>query len=137
MDILSYKTVNEGVWFDVPGGNAKVKVARINHPDYKKKLAEIDTNKNITKMAKAVGTKDEDLPSVDEVYNAMRVAAAETLLLDWKGFTEGKKELPYSKEKALELMTDSQYDQFADMIINFAQQTEMFLASKEEQTKKN
>lgn len=62
-------------------------------------------------------------------------AAADTLIRGWEGLTDDDGDVvPYSPEKARELMTDPRYERFQDLIIGEAEHLENFRAEVGEQS---
>lgn len=94
----------EGAWFDVPGGDARILVARSNNPRYAKALV-----KAYEKYAKA----SKDSPTVEKQQENDYVRLlAEHILLGWEKVERNKKPLPYSKESAEELLRIKDFRQF-------------------------
>jgi len=95
----------EGVWVSV-GEGGEVKVARTNNPRYKEAF-----RRKLEKYRASVerGTIDEET-----AQKVLVEVLAETILLDWKGFKDNGEKVPYSREKAVELLTN--YPDFRDFI---------------------
>jgi hypothetical protein len=58
---------------------------------------------------------------------------ASYVLLDWKNIGEDGKELPYSAEKAVELLTDDSYQDLLDFIIQESTNRDNYLKDAEAQ----
>lgn len=105
MNIAKFKTdgalENEGVWLEV-GDGLSLRVARIGNRKHSELWTKLNADPKIVRMA-SLGT----IP--DEEYERMLIEAmAETILLDWKGLTDGDGEaaveIPFSKAKAKEVL---------------------------------
>lgn len=81
----------EGTWFDVPGGDARIKVARSSNPVYAKEVV-----KAYEKFAKAP-KNDQTEKQQDAEYKRL---LAQHILLDWENLTFKGKTLPYSVQNA-------------------------------------
>lgn len=88
---------NEGAWFDVPGGDARVRVARSNNPTYSKAL--VKAYEKYTKASKANGDAIEK--QQEEEYIKL---IARHILTDWTNVKFKGKALPYSVENAEKLL---------------------------------
>lgn len=85
----------EGAWFDVPGGDARVKVARSSNPRYAKAVV-----KAYEKYAKA--PKGETTERQQEAeYNKL---LAQYILLDWENVSFKGEPLRYSHPMAEQLL---------------------------------
>jgi len=72
------------------------------------------------------------------VIDAVRPAAlARAVLRDWAGLELGGVAVPYSEEKALELLADKRLELFTRLIENCASNDAALLAHEEEQAKGN
>lgn len=115
----------EGKWF--PLKDAKLKLARTGNPRYREKLR---VELNIHREAIDKGLLDLELND-----NVMIDVLVDTILLDWKGFTDGGKEVPYSKQKAREYLT--KYRDFREFVAATADKMDNFRTQAEETTKGN
>jgi len=106
----------EGVWVDI-GEGAKVKVARVGNTAYAKYIER--AYKPYRKMQRT-GTVPEDLQRrifIDAIAN--------TILLDWSGFTDDKDQpIPYSVDAAVKQLTDLK--DFRELIVELAAEAETF-----------
>jgi len=119
----------EGVWCDVGEGFA-IKVARIGHPKYQAYIAKL--TKPHTRQIRRQGI---GAPILRDIQ---RKATAKYLLLDWRNLHDDDgNEIPYSETKALELLSDPQYDEFLELVLEYAQDTEIFRAEDEADAEKN
>ncbi|HWM89404.1 MAG TPA: hypothetical protein VN493_01410 [Thermoanaerobaculia bacterium] len=131
MDISKFQTnksaEEEGIWVDVDGNGTKVKVARINNARYKKFF------QKITKPYKRQirnGTLAEELAE-----KLLVDALANTILLDWKGFTKGGEDFPYSVDNARSFLQESA--DFRDFVSDAANEMENFRAEELEEARGN
>lgn len=131
MDISKFQTnksaEEEGVWVDVDGNGTKIKVARINNPRYKKYF------QKITKPYKRQirnGTLAEELAE-----KLLVDALANTILIDWQGFTRGGEPFPYSVDNARSFLQESA--DFRDFVSDAANEMENFRAEELEDARGN
>ena len=131
MDISKFQTnkslEEEGVWVDVDGNGTKIKVARINNPRYKKYF------QKITKPYKRQirnGTLAEELAE-----KLLVDALANTILLDWQGFTKEGADFPYSVDNARSFLQESA--DFRDFVSDAANEMENFRAEGLEEARGN
>lgn len=115
----------EGKWF--PLKDAKLKLARTGNPRYREKLR---VELNIHQEAISKGLLDLELNDA-----VMIDVLVDTILLDWKGFTEGGKDVPYTKAKAREMLT--RFRDFREFVAATADKMENFRTVTQETTKGN
>lgn len=131
MDISKFQTnksaEEDGIWVDVDGNGTKIKVARINNARYKKYF------QKITKPYKRQirnGTLAEELAE-----KLLVDALANTILLDWKGFTKEGTDFPYSIDNARSFLQESA--DFRDFVSDAANEMENFRAEELEEARGN
>jgi hypothetical protein len=131
MDISKFQTnksaEEDGVWVDVDGNGTRIKVARINNARYKKYF------QKITKPYKRQirnGTLSEDLAE-----KLLVDALANTILLDWKGFTKEGQDFPYSVDNARSFLAESA--DFRDLVSDAATEMETFRTAEIEEARGN
>lgn len=130
MDIELFQTNQakevEGVWFPL-GGGAEVLVAREGNDAYNDYLnGLVNANRAlIDGTDKAARKAQKDL---------LIRAYAHTVLKGWKGLTSKGEDIPFSKDKALELL---QIPDFFKKIQGMAQQMEAYQDKAEEDLLKN
>lgn len=131
MDISKFQTnksaEEEGVWVAVDGNGTKIKVARINNARYKKYF------QKITKPYKRQirnGTLAEELAE-----KLLVDALANTILLDWQGFTRGEEAFPYSVDNARAFLSESA--DFRDFVSDAANEMENYRAEELEDARGN
>ena len=89
--------VEKGVWFNLQD-QGRVKVASMNSPLFKAEVIRLQKpHLNLLRS---------DADSSDLLNSITIEATAKTLLLDWKEIEVDGKEIEYSVEKAIELLTD-------------------------------
>jgi len=104
----------EGRWVEEIEG-LRLKIARLNNPPYKAYI-----RKNGRRISKANGRMDFD--AADEIA---KKAFSKFILLGWENLQDDEgNDIPYSSEKALELMTE--YDEFYSMITEHASNAEAY-----------
>jgi hypothetical protein len=131
MDISKFQTnksaEEDGIWVDVDGNGTKIKVARINNARYKKYF------QKITKPYKRQirnGTLAEELAE-----KLLVDALANTILLDWQGFTKEGTDFPYSVDNARVFLQESA--DFRDFVSDAANEMENFRAEELEEARGN
>jgi len=103
---------NEGVWLTF-SGDIEVKIANVGNEEY------IKLSEKLYKPFKKALRKD-TLDSKKHLAIAHKLMV-ETIILDWKGIDDDNdKPIPYSKEKALEIVQTKKYKKFVDWISNEA-----------------
>jgi hypothetical protein len=119
----------EGVWFPF-GEDFEVKVARIGNPKYQSYITKM--SKPHVRSIRRQGIASEMLKKIQ------RQATAKFLLLDWRGLHDDNgEEIPYSEAKALEILSNPQYPEFYDIVLECAQDNEMFRSEDEADAEKN
>ncbi len=115
-----------GKWVPI-SANASLLIARLNNEKYrefvKKKLKPY-------RSAMRAGSVDEDL-----MNKVVIQAVARHVLLDWKGLTEKGNPVPYSIEKAEEVLEAK--EAFRDLVISLASDQQLFMEAEEEDSEKN
>lgn len=119
----------EGAKVDL-GDGLIVTVARVGNSHYQ------ETLKSLTKPYKNA-IKNGTLS--DSVFEKMMVQAmAEAILLDWEGMEgEDGKLIPYSKDKAKEILGDPAYKDFRELISDLANEAETFRQQEIEEISKS
>lgn len=107
----------EGVWHEVDAG-FRVKVARMNNPEYVRVFNRLSAP---YRQAAVAGTLSEEKKAM-----LAAEAIARTILLNWESLYIDDEEIPYSIEKAQEILRDPQYSPFFTLVMQFAQENETF-----------
>lgn len=130
MDLSQFDVSDElstrGCWVSI-GKDAKLRVARMNNESYREFI------KKKTKpyrSAMRAGTLDEDLMT-EIVVQAM----ARHILLDWDGLTEKGVKIPYTVEKAEDILRTK--EPFRDLVLSLSQDQELFQEAEVEDAEKN
>jgi len=109
--------VTQGAVLDL--GEVKLKVALWGNPKYFSELQRVTSQPDVQRrIALGEMKPEEDRAMLDEVM-------AKTILVGWDGLEEAGKPVPYSAEKALELL---QADFLRKRIIDFAQKESVYRA---------
>lgn len=128
MNINKFKVdtqkVNDGVWVDL-GENARVKLARTTNKKYQEALS-----KKLKPYKNAMEAGNADYKAISKI---IAECAADFIVLDWEGFTEGEKDLPYSRDKVIEILTTEEYKDFGEMLLNLAAERSTFQAEEEKE----
>lgn len=106
------KKIEAGVWIgDLPGfDDVRFKVRGLSSPS----VLNYQARRN-----RAIPRRDREPDGSLKPEAALRVlreTLLEIVLLDWDGITENGEPVPYSKERAEELLTDPDYVSFADAV---------------------
>lgn len=117
-----------GVWVDF-GDGARCKIARFNNPAHAKYIDEL--RKPYRAILRAGGTIPDE--KADEITIK---SLARCVLVDWAGFEEDDgSPMPYSVEKAIELLTD--LPDFRNRIAQISMQSENYRIETLEAAAKN
>lgn len=118
----------QGLWIEM-GDNALIKIARLGHPKHEEVMKRL-RQPHVASLRAGI-----DLPT--NVSMALTIEAlAEAILIDWKGIQDDDgKEIPYSKEAAIKLLTD--LPDFRDKVVFLSSQHETFRKSALENAAKN
>lgn len=124
MKLSAFKTnlesSEQGQWVALGSDNAKVKVARIGNKQYQAFIKKA-TKPYAAAMRSKAGISDEVFEKI------IAEAMADSILLDWRGIKDDEgNDIPYSKQKALEILTDPAYKDFAELISSLANEAETF-----------
>ena len=116
-----------GVAVDL-GEGLVVTIARSGNENYQKYLKQA-----LKPYEKMLRTKTLPDQTFELIYTE---AVAETILLGWKGLEdENGVEIPYTKEKAIEILSDPQYIDFRTLILDLAGEAAVFAKEAVEDTK--
>lgn len=124
---VDLKAETEGVWKDFYG--AKVLIARTGNEKFNKKLNEV-----FEKHREDLSKKDE---AADKLADRLMVEVfADTLILDWEGIAYQGKEVKYSRQAVIDLLSPPEMRDFRYELLSLADDAENFrLQLEEEQTK--
>lgn len=123
------KRSEEGVWQEI-GEGFEVKVARLGHPEYKAYVAKLSKPHLRSIQREGIGSA--------KLREIQQRAVSRHILLDWRGLHDDDgSEIPYSQEKALELLSDPDYSELLDIILELAQDVELFRAASVEEAAGN
>lgn len=120
---------NEGAWTNDLGEGLKLKLARLRNPDFRKMYQR--ALKPYQQQIRR-GTLD---PAIEE--GIINRCVAETVLLDWKNLSLDGKEIPFSKENALRILSDPDLTDFRDLVVDLASDSELFREENMEEAAKN
>jgi hypothetical protein len=116
----------EGVWIDYRNGSS-VKIARVGNPNFTR-IQDAKQRPHIRKI------RNGTLSTAVET-RILCESMAESILLDWKGFQRGGKELKYSSDIATELMLQS--IDFRNDVAEMSAEEENFYLDVAEDSAKN
>jgi len=129
VDILELFTTDQelekaGVWVEIGSAGEKIRVARMYNPAYSARLREV-MEPYKQKVSKT---------NNDESLEIMISIEAETILLDWEGFTENGQDVPYSRDKAKQYL---RLKDFRALVNKISSNMETFKAQQVEESEKN
>lgn len=124
--VTNKKLEDEGAWVDI-GDDGAIKVARAGN---KKAIAHMRTISAPYTSQIRFGKLPDDVATKIAIETI-----AETILLDWKGITYDGKPLPYSKENAIRLLTES--EDFRELVSNISSERKTFQQELDEAITKN
>jgi len=116
----------EGVWEDL-GGGTMVLVARAGNPKFTRLLQKLS-------RPHRHAIKSDSLPE-DVAMEMLIKTMSKTVLLDWDGMKEDGKEIVYSSNEAVRLLTE--YPDFRDYISGLSRSMEIFRAVGDEESEGN
>ena len=120
------KKETEGVWHPIDG-ELEIKIARIGNPNYQKRFQAMSKPH---RRAIRRGTLS------DSVAEKLLVQClAETIVLDWKNLEDNGKEVPYSLDAAIDLLT--KYPELRNYINDIANELEGYQAEDDEEAAEN
>lgn len=132
MDLSDFKTnrklEEEGTWVEV-GNGTQLKLARLGNSAYRNHL------KILMKPYKAMirnNTLSDEV--VEELLNK---AIAKSVLLDWSGLEENGEPVPYSEERAYQILSDPSYKDFRELVVSLASDMEVYQQEELEESAKN
>lgn len=107
-----------GVWENY-GGGLKVKIARMNNPKYEEYLREL-SKPHMRRLRS--GNLENDI--IEEIT---KKAVARYVLIGWEGMLdENDNDVPYSEQKALEIISDPRYKDFYRDIVDMSNDRSLF-----------
>lgn len=118
------KLEEEGVWFPF-GKGREVKIARANNPAAESMI------RSKFKVNRAVLEQEDDLAAKLNIDLTVEVYAHTVI----KGLRVNGKEVPYSAEKGIELMTESR--DFRDKVFTYAKNAEAYRVKAEDNAVKS
>jgi len=104
------KTTN-GIWEDLDG-ETSVLIARMYNPKFNKRFQELTENYQSGARKRSI--------TPEKAMEILTTCLAETILIGWKGLKLNGQEVPYSVEKAKEILADPQLSTFRQMITEIA-----------------
>ena len=121
MDLNNFATdvslAEEGAWIQIDE-ETSIRVARYGNRRFKKVFARLTAP---YKVQIQQGTLNEEMAS-----SLLTRAIAEAILVDWKGMKKAGKDLPYSVEAAIKILSDETLSNFRDMVVNLSQDIQTF-----------
>lgn len=114
MDLKGLRTDPEkergGVWRTYPGTDVEVRIARTRTDEYQREA------RRVARQERARSGKFDE----KSILDAMAPVVAKLVILDWKNITENGQTVPYTPEKATEILRDPQLADFRDWILGVA-----------------
>jgi hypothetical protein len=119
----------DGVWSDDLGDGLKLKVARLKNPGFRKLYQ---------RLTKPYERQIRNRTLDDAVENSiLSQCLAKTVLLDWQKLVLDGVELTYSHENALKVLSDPGLSDFRDVVVDLANDAELFRNENLEDAEKN
>ncbi len=113
--------MEDGVWEKI-ADDFEVRVAHQNTPAYTAFL-----HKNARGHGRAFLKGTLDAKAIEAITPLIKEATARYLLLDWKGLQDDNgEEIPFSTDKAVEILTDQAYQSLFTMITEISQDETLF-----------
>ncbi|WP_201159426.1 hypothetical protein [Rhodoplanes elegans] len=135
MDLSQIKTnsalIEQGEWIgDLPElGDVAFRVRGLGNADYRALQHKLINEIPARLRRKGLGADDQDRIQTE--------CLIETVLTDWRGLTSGGAPLPYSREKARELLTDPDFRRLRDAVFAAASMVGEDVAAADEALEKN
>ena len=130
MDLREFKTdkskEEDGVWESL-GDECSVKVARYGNPAM---LRAYRKYPRVLRQRLENGQVDDDKSAA-----VMAEVMADTVLLDWKGLKEDKKNVPYNRENCIRVLKE--YPDFRGMVFEIANEAQLYHEEGVGETAKN
>jgi hypothetical protein len=101
----------EGIWFSIDK-DTELCIARMHNPNFNKLFEKLA---NPYRQSARKGFLADE--KADEIMNRV---IAETVLLDWKGLKSDGKNVPYSVEKAIEILSNPQLSSFKELVVDIS-----------------
>lgn len=103
---------NKGVWAEFYGG--RFLLAR-KGAEYDNRLGQL-YNENLA----VIKNKDKEKESQDMVFQIYQRAFTDTVLKDWEGITEDGKELKYTSQVGMRVLSDPRFRELATFLEQFS-----------------
>ncbi len=134
MKLSKYKTdtnaAKEGVWVTMEG-TFEIKIARSNSPKFQTFFQKHARGKG-RRFLKGAAKGSLDSDSIEALKPVMKEAAARCLIVDWRGLQEEDgSEIPYSEEKAVEILINPEYEDLFNDVLEAAQDQELYRAEED------
>lgn len=130
MELKNFKTDKDkeekGVWEEL-GDGCSVLIARHGNPAMLKAYSKYP---RLLRQRLENGQADDE-----ESASILSKVVADTILLDWKGLKEDGKEIAYSKEECVRVLTE--YPDVRAMILEMAQEAHLYHSKSVSKTAKN
>ena len=120
----------KGVWRDIEGGAARLKLARFNNPEHTALLRSL-------RNEHAEVLENPSTPEAQKVLEQIgNQALAAHILLDWEGILgeDGESPLPFTPENVAALLA---LEEFSALVFSLSTEVEQYRKYKEEKAVKN
>lgn len=119
----------EGVWVNYEL-DIRLKIARLGNQNYQKYVQQLSRPHLQRMRGKA--------PNTDLIKEITKQAVSHCILLGWEHIQDDKgKDIPYSPEKALELLSDPRFEDLYMFILEIAQDAELYRQEIQKDSEKN
>lgn len=133
---LDLSAAEQGVEIEI-GDGAFITVGRWGSQRFKAAVQKYAGNKLSAIQQRARMSRKARSKQDEEAARIMAQIIADSILLGWRGITEGGRELSYSFDEAVRVLMDERYDNFRDLVELEAKNEERFYLSQMEADKGN
>lgn len=134
MDLRSFETdatkSEKGVWVSIGEDGAALLLAKLPNPAFDKRMEAL--RKPYRGLIRTGGSIPED-----KAQEITARAISETVLLGWRGLTNGGEPMEYSREMAYSLLNDRKMRDFANLVVELAREKALFAPDDIEADAKN
>jgi hypothetical protein len=116
---VNTKAEESGIWSDV--GDMSFLIARVGNDNWK------STYKDMERKAYGSLARKKDKRDAEKDVHMMLECLGRTCILDWKNVSLDGKEVKYSKEKSVEILTDKRFKPLAEHLLELAMDEERYM----------
>ena len=114
------RKAEEGIWVTYPGSDVECRIARLsNNPRFQQEAMKLRRDAKLRRILEG-GFNTQD------AKETIAPVVAEYVLLDWKNLTENGEAIPYTREKATELLCMPEMADFYDWVLIIANDVDLY-----------